>query len=100
MQVVLVLLSFKVYIYNGYNGLLGSFDTMYNNLTRLASAVPIDGNRHGSYLTAWSLNGVWFGLIGWFGAFGIVFPGSLSFTSQPCATISASMFLPCYPLPK
>ncbi|DBA67694.1 TPA: urea active transporter, variant 2 [Trebouxia sp. C0005] len=38
-------------------GILGSIDLMYDHLVQMGNAVPIPGNKSGSYLTAFSLQG-------------------------------------------
>ena len=60
--VVLVLMASRVYLAS--HGPLGSLDVVYDRLTLLAKYRPLSGNRHGSYLTMFSMDGLWFGLIG------------------------------------
>ena len=60
--VVLVMMATRVYFCS--HGPLGSLDDVYDRLTYLAQIKPLANNMHGSYLTMFSLNGLWFGLIG------------------------------------
>lgn len=59
--VVLVMMATRVYFSS--HGPLGSLEDVYSRLTYLATVKPLSGNRHGSYLTMFSMNGLWFGLI-------------------------------------
>jgi Na+/proline symporter len=46
---------------------------VWENLTKLASMYPVDGNKGGSYLTMFSQGGLIFGIINIIGNFGTVF---------------------------
>ena len=43
--------------------LIGSPGEMYDRMVKYAEAVPVSGNRGGSYLTMWSLQGIKFGIL-------------------------------------
>lgn len=58
--VVLLIFMFSVYT---TSGLIGSPSVMYDNLKRVAEVYPVAGNRGGSYLTFWSINGLKFGIL-------------------------------------
>ena len=45
------------------NHLLGNIGVVYNNLQKVASLSPVSGNRGGSYLTFWSIDGLKFGIL-------------------------------------
>ncbi|KAK9810614.1 hypothetical protein WJX73_004522 [Symbiochloris irregularis] len=59
--VVLIVMASRVYLSGG--GPLGSLDLVYEHLTYLATVQPLSGNKDGSYLTMFSLTGLWFGLV-------------------------------------
>ena len=42
---------------------IGSPGVMYDNLQRVAAKYPVSGNRGGSYLTFWSIDGLKFGIL-------------------------------------
>ncbi|KAK9785769.1 hypothetical protein WJX73_001272 [Symbiochloris irregularis] len=86
--VVLVMMASRVYFSD--HGPLGSLNLVYERLSYLATVRPLSGNRHGSYLTMFSLNGVWFGLIGFFNSFSIMFPDQAFWQSAVAAKPSAS----------
>ena len=43
--------------------LIGSPGEMYDRMVKYAEVVPVSGNRGGSYLTMWSLQGIKFGIL-------------------------------------
>lgn len=86
--VVLVMMATRVYFSS--HGPLGSLEDVYSRLTYLATVKPLSGNRHGSYLTMFSMNGLWFGLIGFFNSFSIMFPDQAFWQSAVAAKPSAS----------
>ncbi len=52
-------------MFNTYttNHLLGNIGVMYDNLQKVAALNPVSGNRGGSYLTFWSIDGLKFGIL-------------------------------------
>jgi hypothetical protein len=42
---------------------IGSISRVYENLGVIAGPYPVAGNKEGSYMTIWSLNGLIFGII-------------------------------------
>ena len=57
---VLLIFMFSVYT---TSSLIGSPGVMYDNLVKLADLYPVAGNRGGSYLTFWAINGLKFGIL-------------------------------------
>ena len=58
--VALLIFMFSVYSTNHY---LGSPSKVYDNLQAVAERYPVGGNRGGSYLTFWSIDGLKFGIL-------------------------------------
>lgn len=84
----LVLILFMVYVSPGD---LGSTDIVYRNLERVTTKFqPVDGNLEGSYLTMFSREGFYFGLVNLVGNFGTVFIDQSYWQSAIAATPSAS----------
>lgn len=65
--IALVIFMFKVYVTFPE---LGSADEMYERLTKVAKLAPVRDNREGSYMTMYSANGLYFGLVNIVGNFG------------------------------
>lgn len=85
--VALLIFIFKVYVTSSQ---LGSPDIVYENLQRVAAIAPVPNNREGSYLTMFSRNGFFFGLVNLVGNFGTVFIDQSYWQSAIAATPSAS----------
>jgi len=66
---------------------------MYSLLEAASSVAPVDGNRHGSYLTMRSKNGLIFGVINIIGNFATVFQDQAywqrAIASRPASTVKA-----------
>ena len=69
--IALIIFSFTVYTGGKYP--IGSVSSVWNNLNVIAGPYPVEGNKEGSYLTMWSINGLIFGIINVIGNFGTVF---------------------------
>ena len=52
-------------MFNTYttNHLLGNIGVVYDNLAEVSALNPVSGNRGGSYLTFWSIDGLKFGIL-------------------------------------
>ena len=52
-------------MFNTYttNHLLGNIGKVYDNLAKVSALNPVSGNRGGSYLTFWSIDGLKFGIL-------------------------------------
>ena len=52
-------------MFNTYttNHLLGNISVVYDHLAKLSAVAPVSGNRGGSYLTMWSIQGLKFGVL-------------------------------------
>ncbi|CDF37071.1 Urea active transporter-like protein 1 [Chondrus crispus] len=83
----LVIFLFKVYVTSEE---LGSPDKVYDLLEQVATVEPVPNNRDGSYLTLFSRNGFFFGLVNLVGNFGTVFIDQSYWQSAIAATPSAS----------
>lgn len=68
--VTLNLFVFKVYASNSYP--VGSIQRVWKNLGTYASAVPVSGNKAGSYMTMYSTGGLQFGILSLISSFGNV----------------------------
>lgn len=87
MLVSLLIVMFRVYVTSPD---LGSSDVLFDNLTKVAIWDPVEDNRNGSYLTMFSRNGFFFGLVNLVGSFGTVFIDQSYWQSAIAATPSAS----------
>jgi len=85
--ITLCIFSFKVYVAPGE---LGSVKEVYARLTRIVQYSPVANNREGSYLTMFSRDGLFFGLVNLVGNFGTVFIDQSFWQSAIAATPSAS----------
>lgn len=85
--IALLIFIFRVYVTSPD---LGSPDVVYDNLQRVAELEPVPANRNGSYLTMFSRNGFFFGLVNLVGNFGTVFIDQSYWQSAIAATPSAS----------
>lgn len=87
MLVALLIFMFRVYVTSPD---LGSSDVVYDKLKQVAFYAPVKDNREGSYLTMFSRNGFFFGLVNLIGSFGTVFIDQSYWQSAIAATPSAS----------
>lgn len=85
--ITLVVFAFKVYVTSDE---LGSPDAVYDRLSRVIEYAPVANNRGGSYLTMFSRDGLYFGLVNLVGNFGTVFIDQSYWQSAIAATPSAS----------
>lgn len=85
--IALVIFIFKVYVTSED---LGSSDRVWERLNFVSAIAPVEGNREGSYLTMFSRNGFFFGLVNLVGNFGTVFIDQSYWQSAIAATPSAS----------
>lgn len=85
--IALVIFIFKVYVTSAD---LGSPGKVFDNLQFVSSILGVEGNREGSYLTMFSRNGFFFGLVNLVGNFGTVFIDQSYWQSAIAATPSAS----------
>ncbi len=82
-----VIFSFKVYVTSPE---LGSPSEVYKRLLLVIECSPVANNREGSYLTMFSRDGLFFGLVNLVGNFGTVFIDQGYWQSAIAATPSAS----------
>ena len=61
--IIFVVLLIFMFVCYTTSSKIGSPSVMYDNLTELARLYPVAGNRGGSYLTFWSINGLKFGIL-------------------------------------
>lgn len=85
--ITLVVFAFKVYVVSSE---LGSPGAVHFRLTRVVEYAPVANNRGGSYLTMFSRDGLFFGLVNLVGNFGTVFIDQSYWQSAIAATPSAS----------
>ncbi|PXF47435.1 Urea-proton symporter DUR3 [Gracilariopsis chorda] len=85
--VALVVFMFKVYVTSED---LGSPDKVYHNLQQVSLIRGVEGNRDGSYLTMFSRNGFFFGVVNLVGNFGTVFIDQSYWQSAIAASPTAS----------
>lgn len=85
--IALLIFIFRVYVTSPD---LGSPDIVFEKLQKVAEIAPIKTNREGSYLTMFSRNGFFFGLVNLVGNFGTVFIDQSYWQSAIAATPSAS----------
>lgn len=85
----MIIFMFKVYVTADESG-LGSPDKVWDGLQFVSSIQPVQDNRDGSYLTMYSRNGFFFGLVNLIGNFGTVFLDQSYWQSAIAATPSAS----------
>eukprot|EP00177_Eucheuma_denticulatum_P007146 GFKZ01012989.1.p1 GENE.GFKZ01012989.1~~GFKZ01012989.1.p1 ORF type:complete len:681 (+),score=68.07 GFKZ01012989.1:359-2401(+) len=85
--IALLIFIFRVYVTSPN---LGSSDVVYERLQEVSSIAPVQTNREGSYLTMFSRNGFFFGLVNLVGNFGTVFIDQSYWQSAIAATPSAS----------
>ncbi|KAI0777651.1 urea transporter [Trametes elegans] len=84
-----------VFIYTVYatSEKIGSFQAMYDLLSKASEAAPVSGNAHGSYLTMRSKNGLIFGVINVIGNFATVFQDQAywqrAIASRPASCVKA-----------
>jgi len=71
--ILLALVIFSMMIYASGKRPVGSIKQVYENVSVMAGFKPVEGNKEGSYLTMWSMNGLVFGIINVIGNFGTVF---------------------------
>ena len=57
---VLLIFMFVTYTTSSY---IGSISKMWENLSLVGKLYPVSGNRGGSYLTFWSIDGLKFGVL-------------------------------------
>ncbi|KAK9812194.1 hypothetical protein WJX73_003550 [Symbiochloris irregularis] len=69
---------------------LGSPGAMYDHLQYISQLHPVDGNRHGSYLTLFSLSGIKFGILQVMSCWGIVFADQAYWQSAIAARPTAA----------
>lgn len=88
----IILTALVVFLFTVYRSSdeLGSSDEVWRRLSTVASIQPVEGNLNGSYLTMWSRNGFFFGLVNLVGNFGTVFIDQSYWQSAIAATPSAS----------
>ena len=60
--IFIVLLIFMFVTYTT-SSKIGNIGVMYDNLVEVARVNPVSGNRGGSYLTFWSIDGLKFGVL-------------------------------------
>nr|QPB67291.1 urea active transporter 3.1 [Bangia sp. ESS1] len=87
--IMLFLVTFSFIVFTSHSD-IGSPDRMWELLTRASRDVPVANNQNGSYLTFWSRDGVFFGLINLVGNFSTVFIDQSYWQSAIAATPSAS----------
>lgn len=87
--IALLIFIFKVYVTSSHPQ-VGSPDNVFESLQFVASIAPVQNNRDGSYLTMFSRNGFFFGLVNLVGNFGTVFIDQSYWQSAIAATPSAS----------
>lgn len=85
--IALVVFAFKVYVFDSE---LGSPHSVFTRLSRVVELEPVTNNREGSYLTMFSRDGLFFGLVNLVGNFGTVFIDQSYWQSAIAATPSAS----------
>lgn len=85
--VSLIIFIFQVYVLSGD---LGSPGEVWDRLQAVSKILPVETNREGSYLTMFSRNGFFFGLVNLIGNFGTVFIDQSYWQSAIAATPSAS----------
>lgn len=87
-----ILISLLIFIFKVYvtSSSLGSIDKVFDNLAQVARWDPVPDNKDGSYLTMFSRNGFFFGLVNLVGNFGTVFIDQSYWQSAIAATPSAS----------
>ena len=71
--ILLALVIMSMMIYASGKRPVGSIKAVYENVSVMAGFKPVEGNKEGSYLTMWSMNGLVFGIINVIGNFGTVF---------------------------
>eukprot|EP00170_Pyropia_yezoensis_P002121 contig_8966_g2125 len=87
--IMLFLVTFSFVVFTQH-GDIGSPDKMWLLLQRASKIVPVENNLDGSYLTFWSRDGLFFGLINLVGNFSTVFIDQSYWQSAIAATPSAS----------
>ena len=62
---VIIFIVLLIFMFNTYttNHLLGNVGVVYDHLARVSALNPVSGNRGGSYLTFWSIDGLKFGIL-------------------------------------
>lgn len=61
--IYIALCTFAFLIYAAPNSHLGSISLVYDNLTKMSAQRPVHGNKEGSFMTMWSMEGFVFGII-------------------------------------
>jgi len=71
--IALCVFAFLIYAAPSSATPLGSISKVYDNLHVISERRPVHGNKEGSFLTMWSMEGLVFGIINIIGNFGTVF---------------------------
>ncbi|KAJ7569941.1 hypothetical protein O6H91_01G101200 [Diphasiastrum complanatum] len=87
--VTLNVFAFKVFASNTKP--IGSMSKVWDNLQKYAAAVPVQGNKDGSYLTLLSKGGVEFGILNAVASFGNLWTDQAYWQSAIAATPKAAM---------
>ncbi|KAI8468533.1 MAG: urea active transporter [Monoraphidium minutum] len=88
--IALLIFSFMIFATPNSHVGLGSISKVYDNLTKMAAARPVSGNKGGSFMTMMSMDGLIFGIINIIGNFGTVFVDQSYWQSAIAAKPSAT----------
>lgn len=88
--IFIVLLIFMFVTYTT-SSKIGNIGVMYDNLVEVARVNPVSGNRGGSYLTFWSIDGLKFGVLQTVSCWGKL-QSSVKFLSKHKCTASSLVF--------